>query len=223
MKTLKFVSIALLAASLAFPACKSMNRTQKGAVIGTAAGGATGAVVGRVAGNTALGAVIGAAVGGVTGALIGKKMDRQAEEIKNQLPGVEVVRVGEAIVVEFTNDILFGFDSYNLTNAAQENLVKLVKILNYYPDTDIAIVGHTDNKGSESYNQALSIRRADAVAKNLISNQILPSRISTLGYGEQSAKYTNTTADGQAMNRRVEFLITANAKMIEDAKKEATK
>jgi outer membrane protein OmpA-like peptidoglycan-associated protein len=223
MKTIKFASIAILIASISLASCTSMTKTQKGAAIGTAAGGATGAVVGRVAGNTALGAVIGAAVGGVTGALIGKKMDKQAEEIQKEIPGVEVTRVGEAIIVEFANDVLFGFDSYSMSQAAGDNLTKLVKILDSYPDTDISIVGHTDNTGSAAYNQNLSLQRADAVADNLISKKIDPIRITTLGYGAKTAKYTNTTKAGQALNRRVEFLITANEKMVEDAKKESGK
>ena len=223
MNILKNVAVVLFAAAITLPACKSMNKTQKGAVIGTAAGGATGAVVGRVAGNTALGAIIGAAVGGVTGALIGKKMDKQAEELKNKIPGVSVTRVGEAIVVEFANDILFGFDSYKISASSDENLVKLVDVLKSYPDTDITIAGHTDNQGSATYNQALSLRRSDAVATSLISKKIDPIRIATLGYGEQNAKYTNTTSSGQALNRWVELLITANEKMVEDAKIEGGK
>ncbi len=70
--------------------CSSMNKTQKGAVIGTAGGAATGAVIGRAAGNTALGAIIGATVGGVTGAVIGNQMDKQAKEIESQLPDAKV-------------------------------------------------------------------------------------------------------------------------------------
>lgn len=212
MKNIKFISIVLLSVSLVFTGCKSMNKTTKGAAIGTAAGAATGAVIGRVAGNTGLGAVIGAAVGGVTGTLIGKKMDKQAEEIAKEIPGVAVTRVGEAIIVEFANDILFGFDSYAISAKAAENLNKLVKILAEYPDTDIAIVGHTDSQGSAAYNKSLSLRRADAVGNYLIKQQVVPTRITTLGYGQTNPKYTNTTAAGQAQNRRVEFLITANEK-----------
>jgi outer membrane protein OmpA-like peptidoglycan-associated protein len=223
MKKIKFLSIALLSVSLVFTGCKSMNKTTKGAAIGTAAGAATGAVIGRVAGNTGLGAVIGAAVGGVTGTLIGKKMDKQAEEIAKEIPGVAVTRVGEAIIVEFANDILFGFDSYAISAKAAENLNKLVKILAEYPDTDIAIVGHTDSQGSAAYNKSLSLRRADAVGNYLIKQQVVPTRITTLGYGQTNPKYTNTTATGQAQNRRVEFLITANEKMVEDAKTESGK
>jgi outer membrane protein OmpA-like peptidoglycan-associated protein len=223
MKNLQYIFIALLAAGMIFTACKSMNKTQKGAVIGTTAGAATGAVVGRAAGNTGLGAIIGAAVGGITGTLIGKKMDKQAEEIAKEIPGVTVTRVGEAIILEFANDVLFGFDSYAITAKAAENLDKLVKILDEYPDTDITVVGHTDSQGSEAYNQSLSLRRADAVSDYLIKKKISGNRLTALGYGQNNPKYTNTTSTGQALNRRVEFLITANAKMVEDAKKEASK
>lgn len=219
MRVLQITLFILATISIMFPSCKSMNKSQKGAVIGTAAGGATGAVVGKVAGNTALGAIIGAAVGGVTGSLIGRKMDKQAEELKNKLPEVSVTRVGEAIIVEFANDILFGFDSYKISAQSDLNLAKLVEILKSYPDTDITIAGHTDSQGSSKYNQALSLRRADAVAKSLIAKNISALRIITLGYGEQNAKYTNATESGRASNRRVELLITANEKMVEDAKK----
>src|SRR5690242_20609140 len=109
-----FLLIAIFSAG-----CKSMNRTQKGAVIGTVAGGATGAVIGRVAGNTALGAIIGATVGGVTGAIIGHKMDKQAEEMKKSMPDAQVERVGEGIVIEFNNKILFGFDQSSLSTTSQ--------------------------------------------------------------------------------------------------------
>src|SRR5690349_24007351 len=85
------------AAAIILAGCKSMNKTQKGAVIGTAGGGAVGAVIGKAAGNTALGAIIGATVGGVTGAVIGHKMDKQAKEIENKVPGAKVERVGEGI------------------------------------------------------------------------------------------------------------------------------
>ena len=123
-----------------------MNKAQKGAVIGTATGGAIGAVVGKATGNTALGAVIGAAVGGTTGAIIGNKMDKQAEEIKNTVPDAKVERVGEGIVVEFSSNVLFGFDKAELSSDAKTNLDKLVTVLNTYPDTNIELQGHTDSK-----------------------------------------------------------------------------
>ena len=104
-----------------------MNKTQKGAAIGTAGGAAMGAVIGKAAGNTALGAIIGATVGGVTGAVIGRKMDKQAEEIKNEVPGAKVERVGEGIVVEFSSAVLFGFDQAALTSKSESTLDDLIK------------------------------------------------------------------------------------------------
>ena len=198
-----------------------MSRTQKGAAIGTGGGAAVGAVIGKAAGNTALGAIIGAAVGGVGGAVIGRKMDKQAEEIKNEVPGAKVERVEEGIVVEFSSAVLFGFDQSNLQGAAQGTLNDLITILNKYPDTNLEIQGHTDNTGTDAYNQSLSEKRASSVAGYLTSHGIKSSRIKTVGMSKNYPKYTNETAEGRSQNRRVEFLITANDKMKADAQKEA--
>lgn len=203
--------------------CSSLNKTQKGAVIGTASGTAMGAIIGKATGNTALGAIIGAAVGGTAGAIIGNKMDKQAEEIKKNVPDAKVIRVGEGIVVEFSSSILFGFDQSNLSNEAKTNLDKLVTILKDYPDTNIEVQGHTDSKGSEAYNQKLSEQRARVVSLYLIDKGIKNSRLSIHGFGELLPKYINTTEDGRLLNRRVEFLITANEKMKEEAEKLAGK
>ncbi len=102
MKKFSAILTVLIIAVVLMQGCASMNKTQKGAVIGTAGGAAAGAVIGRAAGNTALGAIIGATVGGVTGAVIGNQMDKQAEELKNSVPDASVERVGEGIVVELS-------------------------------------------------------------------------------------------------------------------------
>ena len=216
----KFI-LSLFAAAILFAGCKNMNKTQKGAVIGTAGGAAMGAVIGKAAGNTALGAIIGATVGGVTGAVIGKKMDKQAKEIENDVPGAKVERVGEGIVVEFNEKILFGFDRADLSSSATKNLDKLSNILVKYPDTDIEIQGHTDNVGTENYNEGLAERRANTVSNYLKSKGVKNSRIKPIGYGETAPKYANTSEEGRSQNRRVEFLITANEKMKADAEREA--
>jgi len=124
-----------LSAALLFSGCASLNKTQKGGAIGAVGGGAMGAIIGKVAGNTGLGAIIGAAVGGATGAVIGHKMDKQAAEIAKTVPDAKVERVGEGIVVEFSSNILFGYDKSDLSSDAKVNLEKLVKILNVSPDT----------------------------------------------------------------------------------------
>ncbi len=215
--------ITLISVVLLFSGCASMNKTQKGGAIGAGAGGAMGAVIGKASGNTALGAIIGAAVGGATGAVIGHQMDKQAEEIKKTVPDAKVERVGEGIVVEFSSAVLFGFDQSILSAEAKSNLDKLVKVLNVYPDTDIEVQGHTDSKGSVSYNMNLSIERAAAVSNYLRTNGIVTNRISIKGFGETVPKYSNDSEIGRTQNRRVEFLITANEKMKAAAEKEAAK
>ncbi len=221
MRQSKQVLYFLVAVSMLLAACKGMTKTQKGAIIGTTGGAAIGGVIGRAAGNTALGAIIGAAVGGTAGVLIGKKMDKQAEEIKKQIPNATVERIGEGIEVEFESKILFDYDQSLLKSEVKGSLNDLVVILKKYPDTDIEIQGHTDNKGTDAYNDALSQRRANAVMMYLIDRGIPNSRMNPKAYGEDHPKYSNNTEDGRSKNRRVEFLITANEKMKSDAKKEA--
>jgi len=222
MKTIRHFTLVLALMGLFTAGCKSMNKSQKGAVIGAAGGGAIGVVIGRALGNTAMGAIIGATVGGVTGAVIGRKMDQQAEEMKKVLGDAEVKRVGEGIVIEFRDKVLFGFDRADLTAQAKTNLDKLTNILQKYPDTNIEVLGHTDSKGTDNYNQSLSERRASSVSAYIKSQGVNSSRLSTRGLGESDPKTSNDTDAGQAENRRVEFVITANQKMVEDAKKESS-
>jgi outer membrane protein OmpA-like peptidoglycan-associated protein len=219
MKKMKMSLIVVLSVVLIISGCASWNKTQKGAVVGTAAGGGMGAVIGKAAGNTALGAIIGAAVGGATGAVIGHKMDKQAEEIKKTVPDAKVERVGEGIVVEFSSNVLFGFDKALLSYDAKSNLDKLVAVLNEYSDTDIELQGHTDSKGSLTYNQNLSEERAGTVSGYLNAKGISSGRMNIKGFGETVPKYDNDSESGRSQNRRVEFLITANEKMKADAAK----
>ncbi|MBA2498467.1 MAG: OmpA family protein [Chitinophagaceae bacterium] len=221
MKTSIKLMLGITSIIFIMAGCKSMNKTQKGAAVGTAGGAAVGAVIGKASGNTALGAIIGATVGGVTGAVIGRQMDKQAEEIKNEVPGIKVERVGEGIVVEFSSEILFGFDKSDLTADAKAKLNDLSKVLTKYPDTDIEIQGHTDDKGTDAYNMRLSERRASSVSEYLRTLNVASSRISIKGFGESAPEYTNESDEGRAQNRRVEFLITANEKMKEEARKES--
>ncbi len=220
MKNIKNAFL-VLAIGLSITSCSSLNKSQKGAAIGVGGGAVAGGIIGKIAGNTALGAIIGAAVGGTTGAIIGHHMDKQAEEIKKQVPGAKVERVGEGIVVEFSSAVLFGFDQSSLTSQSQGTLNQLITVLNKYPDTYVEVQGHTDSTGTVEYNQGLSVKRAANVADYLSANNIASVRVTTRGFGSTAPKYTNETADGRMQNRRVEFLITANDKMKIDATKEA--
>ncbi|MDP1725806.1 MAG: OmpA family protein [Bacteroidota bacterium] len=213
--------LSLIAISFLIASCASMTKTQKGGVIGAAGGGAIGAVIGKTLGNTGLGAIIGAGVGGVTGVLIGKQMDKQAADMKKNLPNAKVERVGEGIVVELSEKILFGFNRSDLESEAMRNLDKIIAVLQNYPETNVEIQGHTDNKGTDEYNMDLSKRRASSVYAYFYQRGLPASRFTIVGYGESLPKYSNESKSGQAQNRRVEFLISANEKMKEAARKEA--
>ncbi len=224
----RFIALFLGGLMLAITGCeavKNTNKTQRGAAIGTAAGVLIGGILGNnlgKGGNTAMGAVIGGVVGGVAGGVIGNKMDKQARKIDEVLPGAEVNRVGEGIVLVLgENSVRFDTGKATLTAAAKENLDKLIPVFNEYPDTDIKIYGYTDITGKKEMNQKLSENRAAAVKTYLAGKGIASSRIVTEGMGINDPIDTNDTAEGRAKNRRVEFTITANTKMVKDAEKEA--
>lgn len=222
MKKVQHLVLSIVLFAFIFSGCKTASRSQKGAVIGAAGGGAIGAVIGKAAGNTAMGAIIGATVGGVTGAVIGRKMDKQAEEMQEVLKDDAVVRrEGEGIVINFKEKVLFGFNSADLGSTAEANLNKLVDVLKRYPNTNIQVIGHTDSIGTAAYNQTLSERRASSVTNYLQNHGISISRLSAKGMGQTDPIATNSTDEGRAQNRRVEFVITANEQMKEEAKREA--
>lgn len=213
-----------LSAGLLFTSCESVqnaNNQQKGTVIGATAGAVLGGVLGNNLGkgkNAPAGAVLGGIVGGVAGNVIGRNMDKQAKEIKETLPGAEVERVGEGIRVTMKENMVnFGFDSSELTAAAKANLNKLATVLKNNMDTNINIYGHTDSKGTDAYNLSLSERRAAAVKSYLVSQGVASSRMITMGMGEKEPVANNNTDAGRAENRRVEFAITANEEMINEA------
>ena len=185
----------------------------KGGAIGAGAGGAAGAVIGNQFGNTALGAIIGAAVGGTAGVLIGNEMDKRAEEMRQDMQGAKIERVGEGIKITFNSGLLFDVDKYDLRTQAKINIESLARILNKYADTNILVEGDTDNSGSEDYNLRLSERRAQSVANYLLGLGVPGSRISTVGLGESNAVASNDTDAGRQQNRRVEVAIFANEKL----------
>ncbi len=205
---------------LAFPACNS-SKTVQGGAIGAGAGAGIGAVIGNQfegKNGTAIGAIIGAAVGGTTGALIGRRMDNQAEELRNDLDGATVTRVGEGIRITFDSGLLFDVDQSALTATSQNNIEELATTLQKYDDTEILIEGHTDADGSDDHNMALSKERANSVKRRLLTLGVVSGRVSTKGYGEAQPISDNTTAEGKAENRRVELAIYANERMKKAAK-----
>lgn len=225
MRNLNFKILSLLVViGLMLGSCdtvKNTNKSQRGAAIGAVAGAGLGALIGK--NNRALGAIVGGAVGGTAGAIIGKKMDDQAKKIEEVMPGAEVVRSEEGIqvILDENSEVRFEYNKSSLTESAKENLDRVIEIFNEYPLTDILIVGHTDNVGSQEFNQPLSLKRAKSVSDYLTARGISSDRIVYEGAGKLEPRYSNETAEGRAGNRRVEFAITANEQMIEQAEQEA--
>jgi len=214
VSSFKVVLILMTIASIhLLSGCKASNMA-KGTAIGAGSGAVIGGVIGKQSGNTAVGAIIGAAVGGTAGAIIGNNMDKQAAELKEDLKGATIERIGEGIKITFDSGLMFDFDSYTLTPGTKENLTGLAKTLNKYPDTNILIEGHTDKKGTEKYNMNLSKQRAQSVATYMEQLNVLNTRITTNGYGE-----LQPISENDQQNRRVEVAIYANEKMKKAAEK----
>lgn len=199
---------AAVLASVSLNGCAT--HTQTGALVGASGGAVVGGAIGKATGHTARGAIIGAAVGGTAGALIGARMDRQAKELAQNIPGAKVERVGEGIQVTFESGLLYDFDSDVVRAEARKNLRALAQSLDKYPGSDILIVGHTDQVGPASYNQSLSERRAAAAADYLVLQGVARSRVSTRGMGETEPIASNDTERGRELNRRVEVAIYAS-------------
>ena len=228
--------VILLSFGIMITGCDTVRRTSnqdKGIVVGAAGGAVIGGVIGNNVGhgNTALGAILGAVVGGAAGGIIGNKMDRQAEKIKTEIPGAKVERVGEGIDVTFDENnpdgskagVFFETNKYDINSNSKLALNKLQKIFSEYPETNILVEGHTDDVGTDAYNLTLSEKRTKAVTGYLINAGISSSRIIGKWYGETQPKVPNESDANRALNRRVQFVITANEKMKADAKKEAGK
>lgn len=213
-RMIPFLSVLALIAVVG--GCASMNRTQKGAVIGGVAGAVAGTAVSK---DNTKGAIIGGAVGAVAGGIIGNYLDKQAKEME-EVEGATVTREGDELKVAFENKILFDVDKSELKPASQDQLVKVAEILNKYPDTNITVMGHTDNTGSDEYNQSLSERRARAVEGYLETKGVAASRITSRGYGETMPVADNSTEAGRADNRRVELSIKVTEEFIEKAEQQ---
>ncbi len=105
-------------------------------------------------------------------------------------------------------NVYFDFDKYEIKAESFESLNKIVNILSENPSYKVLIEAHADNIGSDAYNTTLSGRRGEAVKNYLVSNGIGESRITSQAFGEARPAASNSTAEGRAMNRRVEFTVS---------------
>ena len=230
MKNFKFLAVAL-SALLILSGCGNMNNATKGGLLGGGGGAALGALAGYLIGKDAKGAAIGAAVGGAVGTgagvIIGKKMDKAkaaAEAVKNaQVEAIKDANGLQPVNVTFDSGILFATNKSDLNAAAKTSLQKFANdVLKANPDIDVAIVGHTDNTGTDAINNPLSEKRAQSVEAYLKQCGASASQIKSVGgAGSTQPVADNSTAAGRQQNRRVEVFLYASKAMIDAANKEA--
>lgn len=213
-----------------------MTQTGQGATAGGAAGAAIGTGVGALIGGgkgSWIGALVGGALGAGTGAIVGNTMQKQKQDLERELASVkelaskrdttyiiETVKDRnnlDAIKLVMGNSVLFATGSALLSAAAEAALSRVAYNLNQFPNTDITVVGYTDNTGSEQLNQRLSLERAQTVVTYLENHGIAASRLKAVGDGWNNPIASNATAAGRAQNRRVEIFITADNQMIQNA------
>ncbi|MFW6284612.1 MAG: OmpA family protein [Desulfosalsimonas sp.] len=206
--TIKILLVLIIAATLI--GCAGQTKQQKGTGTGAAVGAGVGAILGQVIGGdtegTLTGAGIGAVLGGIAGNRIGSYMDKQEQALENAVATSEaasVRRQQDVLVTTFKSELMFDFDSATIKSGGMNEIARVAKVLNQYPQTMLRVEGHTDQVGSEDYNQRLSERRAEAVQNALIQHNVDPRRVSAIGYGE-----TQPISSEDAVNRRVEIRIT---------------
>ncbi len=213
---IRVLRLVVLGTALAAGGCKTLepytgeeqtSKSSRGALIGAAAG----AVVGLISGDDAVErrqrALIGAGVGALAGGAIGNYMDRQEAELRAELEGtgVSVTRIGDNITLNMPGNVTFATDSSDLSPAFFNVLNSVGKVLKEYDQTVVEVAGHTDNTGSEAYNQRLSERRASSVSQYFQSRNITGERLITVGMGELRPVADNSSTSGRQANRRVEI------------------
>ena len=181
------------------------TKTKQGAVIGTLAGAAAGAAIGGKK-HRAGGALIGAAAGAVAGGLIGNYLDKQAQEL-DAIPGAEVEKKNDSLIVNFEGGILFDTNSSTLSPGGQDRLRSVARTVSQYPKERMIVKGHTDSTGAAQYNQRLSEERANNVRSFLVVEGVPAARVTAIGFGPTLPVATNATPEGRQQNRRVEIEI----------------
>ncbi|MGB5078309.1 MAG: OmpA family protein [Sphingorhabdus sp.] len=213
MKKNQILTAMLLTAILPLSACVTDPETGNKTISKAAIGGIGGALGGYLLGDLIGGRrdrtekIVGAGIGAVAGAGVGYYMDEQERKLRQQTAGtgVNVIRDGDNLVLDMPSGITFDVDSSTVKPGFQSTLDQVASTLTQYEKTYVDVMGHTDSTGSDSYNQALSERRASAVAGYLTSRGVQSARLATKGYGESQPKASNLDEAGRAANRRVEI------------------
>jgi outer membrane protein OmpA-like peptidoglycan-associated protein len=214
---MKRVIALSLGVALIAGCAQPMTKTQKGAAIGSGtgalAGAALGQAIGRDTGSTLIGMGLGALAGGLAGGAVGNYMDKQEAEMRQTLANVEgasIQREQDVLAVTFKSDVMFAIGSSTLKGGAQDEMDRVARVLNKYPQTLVRIAGHTDSTGTAELNQKLSEKRALSVKNALVNLNVNAARLSTVGYGDTRPIADNDTEAGRQLNRRVAITIIPN-------------
>jgi len=210
---MKKISMAVM---LAFGLAACENIPTGYANQGVAIGAVSGAVIGATAysHNRSRGAIVGAIGGGLAGGAVGTYMDSQKRDLEKNL--AKEIQTGEAKVDKMPNDVVritmtsntaFDTNSTSIKPGFYSTLDKLSDVVTRYNKTTLTVVGHTDNVGTDKYNQDLSQRRAHSVAQYFESKKVSPVRLATAGKGEAEPVASNNTEGGRQLNRRVEIYV----------------
>jgi outer membrane protein OmpA-like peptidoglycan-associated protein len=193
----------IAAAAAAFALLAGCATAGRDTAIGAGVGGAAGAGIGALLGG-GKGALIGLGVGALAGGSVGLYLDKQRKDLEKV---AEVKKTENGLVVQMAGDILFGSGSAILKPEAVEQIAKVGDIVAKYADDRVRIEGHTDAQGAAQANEELSLRRADAVKRVLLSRGVQEKQMLVLGLGETRPVADNKTTEGRARNRRVELHI----------------
>jgi outer membrane protein OmpA-like peptidoglycan-associated protein len=193
---------------------RPMTHAESGALIGALGGAVVGAMAFKK--NRTQGAVFGAVGGGLAGVAVGHYMDSQRRDLEKNL--AKEIQGGQArveklsdqvVLITMTNQTAFDTDSSSIKPGFHSTMDKVADVVVRYGKTTLTIVGHTDNVGTNDYNQRLSERRALSVAQYLESRRVNGMRLATAGKGETVPVASNASEAGRQANRRVEIYVEA--------------
>ncbi len=209
----KKLILGAAAAALFISGCADMNLsdTQRRTAIGAGAGALGGAVLSSATGGKAgTGAVIGAGVGALGTYIWSQNMEKQKREMEQatQGTGIGVSQTADnQLKLDIPSDISFDTGRSDIKGNFAPVLDRFAAGLRDNQNTDVRIVGHTDNTGSDAINNPLSMDRASSTRNYLTSRGVSGSRIRVEGQGSYQPIASNSTADGRARNRRVEIFV----------------
>ena len=207
----KYILPGVVAVVVLATGCAEMSDTQRRTATGAGVGALAGAVLSSATGGRAgTGAVVGAGVGALGTYIWSQNMERQQREMERptQGAGIAVSQTQDnQLKLDIPSDISFAVGRSDIQSNFAPVLDRFAEGLRNNPNTDVRIIGHTDNTGSDAVNNPLSLDRAASTRNYLTGRGIDGRRISIEGMGERQPIATNETAQGRSRNRRVEIFV----------------